>query len=762
MPPPTLPPELIFEIFSLVTPSWRWGRHVRWRSRRERAEAEAAVRWFLALRLVNRTFDALVITHILDALRAGKLKGEVPLSRGPARPSTIAFVRRLLEALVLRTSSSVLRTGAAPGATGLDRHACSVVQTVVDGAILSVEHFASVSTGRDGILLTESATELRNIYAEALISVLTHIIGPGLILSLLQPGHEGDDFEMLGPLDNDQQQWRIAALMAAAYLGRISDLEHILSLGVDINSDPGDRWLYPPVMAAAVAGRVNVLEFLVSKGADLHALTVGNGDNVVHFAALVGRAQVVEWLIKHGVDDDVVNNAGATPLYVAASAGHTDVVRVLLNAKDERPQIDKLDWSGRGAIHWAVERGYDGVVAEFLSNKNTNVDLEDGDGDPSISSAVTPLLLAASAGRDTIFRAILAHPDVTISVPDLCRCAIEGGSPAIARTAMERLSPEEQMFLLNGSSLCFAAVVGSEELLRYLLCLDRADINCLPPRPSSPTVLDGAIISGKIGHVRAVLENPRLDMQRMQPPQPGSIRPSPFQIAMQRMQPDSIRPSPLHIAAQQDDIDPAIVSALLSHPVTDPNARDMYRRTPLHYAAERGHTEMVKLLIAWPGLDTSALDTERQTPLFGAAKGDHLAIVKMLLDTPGALIWNVGANETTTLSCAVSAASTEIVRLLLDPKYGVPANLVDSAIERAMRDKDYVKAEQEVYWGNRVWEGELLEKQKERVIDLKRQLGSLDEILELLEASRARFLDKGDQVGGALEEESTRQFDPAA
>ncbi|KAL2802244.1 hypothetical protein BJX63DRAFT_438060 [Aspergillus granulosus] len=197
MPPPTLPPE----------------------NHRERATAEEAVRWLLVLRLVNRTFNDLVIGHVLAALRAGKLERDFPLRRGPGRPSTIGFVRRLLRALVLRTAPT-----ASDGATVSDGHTCSVVRTIVDGAALSADLLAS-STGGD-FELAETVTELRELYTEALISTLTHIIGPGLILQILQPGQE-DEFDMFGPFNDGKQQWRIAASMAAAHLGRIADLKHL-------------------------------------------------------------------------------------------------------------------------------------------------------------------------------------------------------------------------------------------------------------------------------------------------------------------------------------------------------------------------------------------------------------------------------------------------------------------------------------------------------------------------------------------------------
>jgi ankyrin repeat protein len=48
------------------------------------------------------------------------------------------------------------------------------------------------------------------------------------------------------------------------------------------------------------------------------------------------------------------------------------------------------------------------------------------------------------------------------------------------------------------------------------------------------------------------------------------------------------------------------------------NARNTIKRTPLHYAASRGHTEIVKLLLG-RGADVNARDYFDYTPLGDAS-----------------------------------------------------------------------------------------------------------------------------------------------
>ncbi|KAL1853774.1 hypothetical protein Plec18170_005166 [Paecilomyces lecythidis] len=62
----------------------------------------------------------------------------------------------------------------------------------------------------------------------------------------------------------------------------------------------------------------------------------------------------------------------------------------------------------------------------------------------------------------------------------------------------------------------------------------------------------------------------------------------------------------------------------------DPDSKDEHDRTPLLWAAEKGHEAVVKLLLSG-GADANSRDNRGRTPLFQAAKNGHESIVKLLL-----------------------------------------------------------------------------------------------------------------------------------
>lgn len=76
--------------------------------------------------------------------------------------------------------------------------------------------------------------------------------------------------------------------------------------------------------------------------------------------------------------------------------------------------------------------------------------------------------------------------------------------------------------------------------------------------------------------------------------------------------------------------------SVLRHLLKDgyyPDAEDSWQRTPLSYAAQQGHEEVVKVLLATKNVNPDAGDNVGRTALWWATRGGHQEVVKLLLDT---------------------------------------------------------------------------------------------------------------------------------
>jgi ankyrin repeat protein len=83
----------------------------------------------------------------------------------------------------------------------------------------------------------------------------------------------------------------------------------------------------PVLYHAAITNRKQVAKLLLAAGADVNQ---GAGvTTALHGAAQCNQASMAAWLLEHDADLAARNHAGQTPLEVATTEGHTDVITVL-------------------------------------------------------------------------------------------------------------------------------------------------------------------------------------------------------------------------------------------------------------------------------------------------------------------------------------------------------------------------------------------------------------------------------------------------
>ncbi|PNP60690.1 hypothetical protein FNYG_14580 [Fusarium nygamai] len=121
--------------------------------------------------------------------------------------------------------------------------------------------------------------------------------------------------------------------------------------------------------------------------------------------------------------------------------------------------------------------------------------------------------------------------------------------------------------------------------------------------------------------------------------------------------------SPLSWAAEKGH--EAIVKLLLATGKVDVNLKAYGGQTPLSWAAEKGHEAIVKLLLATGKVDVDLQAYGGQTPLSWAAEKGHQAIVKLLLATRRVSINSKAYGGQTPLSWAAEKGHAATVELLL-------------------------------------------------------------------------------------------------
>jgi ankyrin repeat protein len=358
------------------------------------------------------------------------------------------------------------------------------------------------------------------------------------------------------------------------------------------------------------------------------------GETAFYKACQAGLASVVSAILQRGphVVEFVLNRPESkekmTPLHIATKAGHTEVVRVLL----EQESIDINAYSAKcitPLMHAFVSRNV--AVAEQLLD-HPKIDVH-----KSTPSRVSPLYLAASQGYPEMVALMLKTKEKT------------------------KLDVNEDGI---GESPLYAAVA-KKYLDIVQLFLDCPEIN--PNQPDSTmgmTPLFAACEFGALDVVNALLTHPNID--------PNAAR---------RI--DGV--PPLIVATQLNHS--AVALALLEHPKADPNLRAKFGSggSPLWIAALRGDLPVVQRLL---NLKADIRPTvQGATAFWIACQENHANVVNEFLsrrDT-GELSFDVNQpneRKASALFVACSRGNIPVIETLLErcPEADVTSKVNSSTI----------------------------------------------------------------------------------
>jgi DNA polymerase III delta prime subunit len=158
------------------------------------------------------------------------------------------------------------------------------------------------------------------------------------------------------------EQIKVTEELIKAAAGNEGSGVDILAFLFDKNED-GIQITDGVLLSAASSGNENVLALLSSKiglAVDPEMLSIAR----LYNAAKSGETVIVEQLLSQGTPPDTRNMRGVTPLGIAASNGHQEVVRVLLQTHQVDVNIPSI--AGRPPIFCAAANGHTGVVRLLL------------------------------------------------------------------------------------------------------------------------------------------------------------------------------------------------------------------------------------------------------------------------------------------------------------------------------------------------------------------------------------------------------------
>ncbi|KAG5800550.1 hypothetical protein H9Q69_000437 [Fusarium xylarioides] len=421
------------------------------------------------------------------------------------------------------------------------------------------------------------------------------------------------------------------ALVGAACFGDIATTTELLKTHKQfLDSRGGQEGAYTPILQAALLGHLDTFALLLAEGADVEALTPETKWSALHLSARIGQIAIVRLLVHKRASLGLSDYKGYTALAHAADAGFSDVVRELIkgNVSDILPEVAENQQSlfvnpqndeHDTPLHLAASHGHSQVVQILLQNG----------AKPQMRNKIgyTPLHLAVVGGFDDITKTLLGSGTQDLcstvamnilpvqeieddyKVPSLLELAVESQNLDTIKTLRYSALPVNELLL--SPALEMACRLASHECVLYLLEWhhDRSDVGESLTTKDGNTALHLAAQNGDSALFIELLETSFADIDIDN--QEGN--------------------TPLAEAAISGSL--PILQRFCNDPRLSGAMSDGTERTIFHLAAKSGHVHIVKWLMTFSEHKRDRVTDLEQTAVFIAAKNGHQCVVKFLLES---------------------------------------------------------------------------------------------------------------------------------
>ena len=387
-----------------------------------------------------------------------------------------------------------------------------------------------------------------------------------------------------------------------------------------------------PLMLAVMVENIETAKVLIKQGADVNAIN-DNAETPLHYAARHNKNNsITQLLLRREGNIEAMNNSGMTALYISALQGNDAVCRYLLEAGANVHAFNPDGWT---ALHYLAMRGDLACMEPLLSPAGADVEVFYNSNHFSSQSsmaydtsskrkvALVKLLLdkgaeinAKGRGFTALNLAVLSCQDLLVTTLLAYNASAQGSSLVCLNWG---LSTENLEQLLKGgamveardsrhrkTALIWAAETGSLAAIKVLLDCG-AEVNAQDNQ--SLSALRYAAANARTEIVQLLLErgaDPELADWGGKTPLIAVAWGRPFSLGGR-----SYNPSP---------IDRERTASFLMDAGANSSAKEYSGASAIHYAAQNGYLELLKLLhcrgtcdltLRWDGKSALELAVER-------------------------------------------------------------------------------------------------------------------------------------------------------
>lgn len=148
--------------------------------------------------------------------------------------------------------------------------------------------------------------------------------------------------------------------------------------------EKAENFVMAALFGASEEGNLQGIKDLVKMAQNIDLLATNkHGETALHMAASGGHTEIIKYLQSKGADVNVVDKNVDGLIYWAARQGQLEVIKYL---KEENVSLDTQNKSGESALHVAARYGHSAVIA-YLVSEGAELNLQDTLGDTALHSA---------------------------------------------------------------------------------------------------------------------------------------------------------------------------------------------------------------------------------------------------------------------------------------------------------------------------------------------------------------------------------------
>ena len=435
---------------------------------------------------------------------------------------------------------------------------------------------------------------------------------------------------------------------------------------INFNVDMVDNKKWTALHYAAQKGSYELMNYFIAKGTDV-LLKTKDGLNCLHIAASNGHLNLCKTLINEiNFDVNIADDEGRTALYCPAQSGNDELFGFIA---DKGTNIFLKTKGGQNCLHIAAGRGHFNLCKTLIEKINFNVHMVD-------NKKWAALHYAAQNGSYKLMKYFIAKgTDVLLKTEDGLNClhiAACHGHLNLCKTLINEINFDVNIADDEGwTALHRSAQSGNDELFGFIA--DKGTDVFLKTK-GGQNCLHIASLSGDLNLCNILIDKYKFDVHMTDnrgwralhfSAQSGKYKN--VKLFADKKTDIYLKTKEgvncLHIAAAHGHLN--LCKTLIEEHTFDVHICDEYGWTALHYSVKNGNYEMIKFFIDM-GSDIYLKVNDGSNCLHIAALHGHFNLSKMLLDNYNFDIHFANNEGVTALHFAAKNGNFELFLYLLD------------------------------------------------------------------------------------------------